>query len=420
MFRPRSRALRKYYWSVIVLLWAWLVFLHDDGPAHLLLVTWPALRQTWVASSLMLLNPRFLPGPEWIRLARLYRENENETLSFELKRYKLTDTPPYHALSYTWGPAWAEEGSNTTQSQKWSPYNFGPRQKDVPVNMVRAIHMLCPLDLSTYYWIDAVCINQHSNRERSHQVGNMHNIFKYAEAVDVWLGWGHEIVDKLHATMRDTAVNLTLNGNDSFSGRHRERPHRRSPKMLDGKKLLGDDGWIALVHLFSRRWFHRLWTLQEFALATKVNIWCGTTLLDWRILQATAEYLSDENVLMGLKYGRSGIGGTAIKHLSALQTAVRCPNSIDFSFLSCLNPGVPNEVPDYESILAWIYWRSITTFATDPRDYVYGIVGVANSIAESLGLDYEPYIADYSLSDSAVFQAFTARLMKGRLGSTLR
>ncbi|GJC86438.1 hypothetical protein ColLi_09276 [Colletotrichum liriopes] len=39
---------------------------------------------------------------------------------------------------------------------------------------------------------------------------------------------------------------------------------------------------------------------------------------------------------------------------------------------------------DYKTVLAWVFWRSAAMFATGTRDYIYGILGVTDTIMDRL------------------------------------
>jgi len=43
----------------------------------------------------------------------------------------------------------------------------------------------------SYLWVDALCINPQSNKERNHQVDIMGQIHKKASKVLIWLGTGN-------------------------------------------------------------------------------------------------------------------------------------------------------------------------------------------------------------------------------------
>lgn len=46
-----------------------------------------------------------------------------------------------------------------------------------------------------YFWLDAICINQNDIIERIQQTGNMHEIYKAAQHVYVWLGVAYDSSD---------------------------------------------------------------------------------------------------------------------------------------------------------------------------------------------------------------------------------
>jgi hypothetical protein len=86
-----------------------------------------------------------------------------------------------------------------------------------------------------------------------------------------------------------------------------------------GSHILPPDDWDALCNFLSRRWFHRMWTLQEFALGKTVNIICGSSNIVFDDLHAATEFLSSHQVPIKLQYGKSGLSGAAIIDLALLQ-----------------------------------------------------------------------------------------------------
>lgn len=119
----------------------------------------------------------------------------------------------YEALSYAWGPSYAD-GSHLTDSiicdGRWLP---------VTANLLQALKRLrarnyrelfpegvsdevlfgslaaledreikCLESPGMPLWIDAICINQRDNAERSHQVAAMCDIFQAAAKLTAWLG----------------------------------------------------------------------------------------------------------------------------------------------------------------------------------------------------------------------------------------
>lgn len=75
-------------------------------------------------------------------------------------------SPEYEALSYTWG-SWQE-----TVTIKLSGRPFLVTQ-----NLYRALRRLRRLSSPRCLWVDQLCINQHGNQERNHQVRIMKEVF---------------------------------------------------------------------------------------------------------------------------------------------------------------------------------------------------------------------------------------------------
>ena len=280
------------------------------------------------------------------------------------------------------------------------------RNRSIPVNLVLAISNLSKRSLSGYYWIDALCIDQLNDRERNEQVIIMDKIFQRATAVDVWIGKAYPDTHKINDIVHDL-VSLQEQG-------EKWPVH---PTWTTGEDLLLPSDWETLVQIFSRRWFHRLWTLQEFALANEVNIHCGNVTIDMgRLLQA-AHFLSDHQIPMMLSYGNEKRTITPpILPMSLLQRSIQGHEVLELDFLRCFSSLKASSQTDYETLLVWVYWRSMAKIATDARDYVFGIAGAANALANKMGLQYEPLKIDYSLTAAEAFQAFIMRIMEGQFG----
>lgn len=340
----------------------------------------------------------YLPGPHYIRLCQVHASGPDlDGLSLPMKRFPLDEAPPYRALSYTWGPA---HGGNVPGDGDRLPLLVDGRNRSVPANLVRALKTIRSLHAQDYYWIDAVCIDQLNDRERSDQVSIMDKIYQRADVVEVWLGDEFEDTAKVNDILQDIIASATY-------------PQR--PPWISVDDLIPPDDFETLVQILSRRWFHRLWTLQEFALAKNVIMRCGNVVIDVGRLQKATELLAHHKIPLGLSYGNTHHATVAtILQLSLLQSAVKTPDSMNLDFVQCFK--TKSSGIDYGVILAWVYWRSIATFATDARDYVYGIVGVANAIAESMNLDYEPFHVNYALTTAEAYQAFIVYLMQGSFG----
>ena len=114
-------------------------------------------------------------------------------------------------------------------------------------------------------WIDALCINQDDNAEKSHQVQRMGDIYSRAEAVLVWLG-----------------VEPALK--DLFSFAHMVSEARKE-EAYDLSAILGRQKENHLINLFHRLcespYWGRTWIIQELLLACKLIIVHGAGEMCW-------------------------------------------------------------------------------------------------------------------------------------------
>ena len=118
-------------------------------------------------------------APAEFRLLKLLPGQENDRLTGRLITVDQISAPKYVALSYIWGPpcedAWQESPSilleNTTI--------------ELRPNLASAMRALRSLHQDTHIWIDALCINQDDNAEKSMQIPLMADIYRLSNSVAV-------------------------------------------------------------------------------------------------------------------------------------------------------------------------------------------------------------------------------------------
>ena len=114
-----------------------------------------------------------------VRLLVLAPGAHSDEIRCELKHYFLSSIPKFDALSYAWG--------DISMSREVLCNN-----ECIPVteSIFIALHYLRHKDLGRTIWVDAICINQGSNVEKSHQVALMRRIYSQAQKTLVWLEIG--------------------------------------------------------------------------------------------------------------------------------------------------------------------------------------------------------------------------------------
>ncbi|KAK0624310.1 heterokaryon incompatibility protein-domain-containing protein, partial [Immersiella caudata] len=118
------------------------------------------------------------PALEIRLLTLLPNPDDSAPIEVELRASQLEHVEDeYIALSYAWG-----DPNNT------APITINGHGHHVTVNLQSALrHLRLPSEMVTL-WVDAVCINQDDDAEKSSQVQQMGRIYRSAELVIAWLG----------------------------------------------------------------------------------------------------------------------------------------------------------------------------------------------------------------------------------------
>ncbi|KAI0975194.1 heterokaryon incompatibility protein-domain-containing protein [Xylaria arbuscula] len=232
-----------------------------------------------------------LPTPSSIRLLEVGAGNPSDLIQCKLHIVDLRDSPRYIALSYSW----EKDGSWTKFAAEVAGGLLGDALQHAGINLSKSKDsesdseststrvMLCDgkkmiikpnlydalLQLRQvapgYYWIDAVCMNQGDNDEKTQQIRMMSDIYHASESVIVWLGKCPQLLSR--GVARFEAAQGLLG------------PMKQEDEKMGKKQMLGDDSesytFIGAAYLVSRRWFGRLWVLQEFCLARRIDIQFG-------------------------------------------------------------------------------------------------------------------------------------------------
>ncbi|KAF2433960.1 hypothetical protein EJ08DRAFT_582897, partial [Tothia fuscella] len=95
--------------------------------------------------------------------------------------YNWNDEIDYEALSYTWGPG-AIIGHVKINNTVF------PVSQSLLIALQQIRRDQETLAMPRKLWVDAVCINQSDNAEKSHQVMLMREIYSHASRVIAWIG----------------------------------------------------------------------------------------------------------------------------------------------------------------------------------------------------------------------------------------
>ncbi|KAK6854169.1 hypothetical protein PG995_009262 [Apiospora arundinis] len=127
-----------------------------------------------------------LPSTGYVRLVTLL-QGSGMPIRCRLEEHSVTELPQYDALSYTWGFQKCPHDGSSPRGTRYIILN--DLMFRVQDNLFSALMELRNGgrhgDQGLPIWIDAICINQDDDQEKSHQVGSMSLIYSSAEQNDV-------------------------------------------------------------------------------------------------------------------------------------------------------------------------------------------------------------------------------------------
>ncbi|TPR07961.1 hypothetical protein CAN33_0016455 [Aspergillus niger] len=282
----------------------------------------------------------------------IFRKEASDVDSLDEKR-------DYAALSYSWGDGSADhhiyllpEGTDRIEDSLSLP---------IRENLFCALHRLRRKDQNVTLWVDALCIDQENNAEKTRQLGCMVDIYGQARMVCIWLG-------------------------ESDNERRSDKAMDFIPQLVDMATLdANTDGkdhahqWAALSELTRDPWFARRWIVQEISLASKAVVYCGEKMVHWDVLvDAIALLVANEERVRALfdpskwRYGRNTLG--EIQFSSA---------NILLEVISSLFPTTEDR-SKHKPLKSLEYLvTTLQTFdASDPRDLIYALVHISRDYSE--------------------------------------
>jgi len=287
-------------------------------------------------------------------------------------------------------------------------------------------HLRRPTE-SVILWIDQICIQQSSSAEKNAQVARMDRIYSLATGVLVWLGpsaddsdllmdvwqevgawardWGMEnyFVDE-----KTIAVYSRIISNDDPTDPATAQFNdicKRAQISFFGNPPGSMRLLNAMVAWYKRAWFSRVWVVQEFSLSSNAVFVCGQKQLDVDLVKYGVQ-------VFDFAVGRSANEGMTVEQRTMVSRYLYLEPT--GAFFSCrsrrrkLDMGI-GKGDTLSQILGKLYNTNRAPMsATDPRDRIYGLLGLANDSAE---LDI---VADYSpeVTTDLVFAKATRALIK--------
>ncbi|KAH7037083.1 heterokaryon incompatibility protein-domain-containing protein [Microdochium trichocladiopsis] len=164
----------------------------------------------------------------------LYATSSGSEIEWTLKPARLLRGPgepplEFDALSYTWG-----------DFERAALLRINDEALHVHHNLNEALPYFVPRLNGRPIWIDAICINQQGDDDKTQQIALMAHIYRRAQVVWAWLGYHDDAVHKLLDKIVAVAAQMTDDGTQI---------PRWELSQLEGEP--------------TPSWYKRLWVVQE-------------------------------------------------------------------------------------------------------------------------------------------------------------
>ncbi|KAF3034749.1 hypothetical protein E8E11_001634 [Didymella keratinophila] len=193
----------------------------------------------------------------------------NGPIELALGTYKFSEDLKYVALSYEWASEEDKKDITVNGVNVTIRWNLWEALKSLRRFQSDRSNVRLFEDDTPRFWIDAVCIDQHDEKEKGHQVAMMGRIFRCASHTIAWLGPEAEFSALAMGCMSNRELAFTV--------------------------------LPSLRKLFNRTYFRRLWVVQEVVLARKLHFMCGHSTVSW---QTFADFWDGSATFMFTPWGR--------------------------------------------------------------------------------------------------------------------
>ncbi|KAJ3469981.1 hypothetical protein MRS44_000080 [Fusarium solani] len=324
----------------------------------------------------------------------------------------------YEAVSYHWGSPILSRivlCREARLSETGEAYEIPEVAMPVTASLHEALRCLRLKDRPRLLWIDGLCINQYDTAEKNRQVKQMFEIYRLSRRVVVHLGTAtkgtHMAMVFLDYINSEEIRKLTLH-----------RAHE--PECIETLRVI----YAGLYELLCRPWFERSWIRQEIIGTRGSIVCCGIKTIRWTAFKRGYRRLRSLEAILESHLGAD------FKKPALLQPRTQILKGLKRSW-SAGEPMMRAMVPShsiYSSIAGGILELLVVSKfseASDPRDKVYSLLGLARPLRRAEGTSRGPestsgsnptptlellsFEVDYSKSLTAVYQYLAKFIING-------
>lgn len=317
--------------------------------------------------------------------------------SLRLGAVSLDDNPVFTALSYVWGDASVTEPITLNGQELQATRNLFNALQHLQDHWTDAFPGRHPQTFRI--WVDALCINQQDFAERNQQVQLMRRIYSTAELVFSWLGPGDEETSLAFDTIRlvDQEVDKVA-GSGHINAVEPYRliswiehwPPLAWADMEPANGWHSNQAWKSIYTLFKLSYWWRVWVVQEVVLARNFILLAGQSSLGWPALFGMCGWVRRIQEIRGqIEQPPWMVESVWLSITSSDRVLWHNPKRIMEAKHLQMRP----ELLDADEWEQWgwqvMSW-SHTLSATNPKDSLYGLLGLTNI---PLVPDYSPEVS---------------------------
>jgi hypothetical protein len=300
----------------------------------------------------------------------------------------------YVAVSYRWGK------DDKTQPPKTITFDGGSKI-EVRSAVWHFLSTMREAQMWGLYFVDSICINQASKKEKGEQVACMNSIYAMSNLVVVWLG--HPEITRRATWGGPGSHKGSHKGEDRDAGSFLPVLERFLARQNPYEDLANDDvpfnEVLAFDCVFANEYWSRLWIVQEILLARNITVYCGNCHWDWDTLaRASPHALRRIREDYSIRDPRTGRALTYHEH-ELEQAALGSPYGYAMSIFNekskwkrryiKLSQLLPKQWPldarypyakDFFKVEGMSLYQAFRNFAAqrceEPRDKLYSLYGI--------------------------------------------
>jgi hypothetical protein len=339
-----------------------------------------------------------------IRLLFVDRPSRFTPAIYTLINVPLQDAPKYEAISYTW------DGQETDQV-----IIVDGSRLLVTENARRIIESRVSSQRTRCLWIDAICINQKDELEKSTQVSIMGKIYSSAAVVTVWLESDHPapsdallacsllgaLYRRSNSTTSSKRHNSPLGGSSAWKwfkcclDFNWALSVRQEVEQLGTYKM-----WQALERLLTHDYWFRIWIIQEISQAKRVKITYGGIWIDWNVFSGII-----------IRHVRHGPLNQIVSHCGLLSGIDLYKFSLGMLQIARISQCEAIITGQATASLAEILSTTLQADSKDPRDQIFGMYSIIQRIPQTDDI-LSRLKPNYNVSSQELFFNFSSGLLK--------